>query len=294
MGRGFAASHSTSAALNTARTLGNIMDLKPDFDEFSEEGSKISQIESIRFTHVGFAYPQRPNTPVFKDVTLNIPIGKTTALVGPSGCGKSTVIRLLERLYDVDKGYIEINGSDLRDYNVQSLRQVISIVNQEPFLFWTTVEENVLFGKLNATPEELQEAARSANAEQFIRELPDQWQTNVGRGGHALSGGQKQRVALARSVVKEPQLLILDEATSALDAESERLTQAALDSLIKSNRFTTIVIAHRLSTIRKADQIFVFDEGSAGSRIVEAGTHDELMKNQHGLYRGLVRIAEGT
>eukprot|EP01053_Blabericola_migrator_P004779 Blabericola_migrator_1__4778@NODE_2514_length_2657_cov_218_345946_g816_i1_p1_GENE_NODE_2514_length_2657_cov_218_345946_g816_i1NODE_2514_length_2657_cov_218_345946_g816_i1_p1_ORF_typecomplete_len367_score80_48ABC_tran/PF00005_27/2_6e41SMC_N/PF02463_19/0_58SMC_N/PF02463_19/6_5e05AAA/PF00004_29/3_6e05AAA_5/PF07728_14/0_0077AAA_5/PF07728_14/1_6AAA_24/PF13479_6/5_7e05AAA_16/PF13191_6/9_5e05AAA_22/PF13401_6/0_00043AAA_15/PF13175_6/0_00031Rad17/PF03215_15/0_0012TniB/PF05621_11/0_24TniB/PF05621_11/1_4Sb len=293
MGRGFAASNSSSVALQTARKIGDITDQEPEIEEFSPRGAQLTDIESLKFVNVAFAYPQRPDTPVYDDVSLDIPIGKTTALVGPSGCGKSTLTRLLLRFYDVDGGLIEINGHDMRDYNLQSVRQVISVVDQEPFLFWTSVEENILFGKLNATPEEIKEAARAANAEAFILDLPDQWQTDVGRGGRALSGGQKQRVALARSIIKRPQLLILDEATSALDAESERVTQKVLDDLIQSNQFTTVVIAHRLSTVRKADKIFVFDGGHEGSRIVEAGTHEELVQIPNGLYRGLIQIAQG-
>ena len=202
------------------------------------------------------------------------------ALVGPSGAGKSTVTNLLPRFYDVTDGSITIDGTDIRDVTFSSLRQQIGLVPQETMLFNASIRENILYGRLDATDEEIELAAKAANAEEFILQLPQGYDTLVGDRGNSLSGGQRQRIAIARAILKDPRILILDEATSALDTESEKIVQVALERLMEGR--TSIVIAHRLSTIRDADKIVVIDHG----RIVEEGTHTGLL-NKGGLYAHL-------
>ena len=238
---------------------------------------------AIELRDVHFAYPTRPDVPVFQGYSLAIPAGKTVALVGESGGGKSTVISLLERFYDPQQGQVLLDGRDVRTLNVQWLREQIGLVSQEPVLFASSIMENIRHGKRGATDEEVVEAAKMANADGFISSFPDGYDTEVGERGVQLSGGQKQRIAIARAVIKDPTILLLDEATSALDSESERVVQAALDDLMKAKRRTTIVVAHRLSTVRDADSIAVVYNG----KIVEQGTHDELMGIQNGNYRRL-------
>ena len=208
---------------------------------------------------------------VINGVTLEIPYGKTVALVGQSGSGKSTLADLLPRFYDVQEGSISIGGTDIRQFRVKDLRALMGNVNQEAILFNDSFYNNITFGVDGATREQVEEAARIANAHDFIMETEQGYDTNLGDRGGRLSGGQRQRISIARAILKNPPLLILDEATSALDTESERLVQEALDRLMKNR--TTLVIAHRLSTIRNADQICVMHEG----KIVERGTHDELI-----------------
>uniref|UniRef100_A0A8C4WYI1 Uncharacterized protein n=1 Tax=Eptatretus burgeri TaxID=7764 RepID=A0A8C4WYI1_EPTBU len=218
---------------------------------------------------------------VLKGLNLRVPRGKTIALVGSSGCGKSTTIQLLQRFYDPGNGKIFVDGHDIRSLNIRWLRENIGVVSQEPILFATTIAENIRYGRLNVTLHEMEQAAREANAYDFIMALPDKFETMVGERGAQLSGGQKQRIAIARALVRNPRILLLDEATSALDAESEAIVQSALDKARKGR--TTIVIAHRLSTVRMADLIAGFADGA----IVELGTHDELMA-RHGVYFQLV------
>lgn len=228
--------------------------------------------QGIVFRDVSFAYNNR-NT-VLEDFNLEVPYGKTIALVGASGAGKSTVGVLVPRFYDVTRGTIEIDGADIRDYDLTSLRQRIGIVSQDTYIFNTSIRHNIAYGLDDASHERVAEAARLANAEEFIQHLPEGYETLVGDRGVQLSGGQRQRLSIARAILRDPDILILDEATSALDSQSERLVQEALERL-RQNR-TVIVIAHRLSTIRNADCIVVMQKG----RIIEMGKHHQLLKNQ--------------
>lgn len=223
----------------------------------------------ISYKNVSFKYA---DDYVLKNVSLDIPKGKTIAIVGPSGAGKSTMVDLLPRFFDVSDGIISIDDLCIRDMNMHDLRQLFGIVNQEPILFNDTFFNNIAFGMPDATEEEVEKAARIANAHEFIMDVPDGYQAGIGDRGGKLSGGQRQRISIARAVLKNPPILILDEATSSLDSENEKLVQDALDRLMKDR--TSIVIAHRLSTIVKADKIVVLSEGE----IVEQGRHDELLK----------------
>ncbi|MBE6243909.1 MAG: ABC transporter ATP-binding protein [Bacteroidales bacterium] len=234
--------------------------------------------EGIEYRGVDFSYTG--NVPVLRDINVRIPKGKMVALVGPSGAGKSTFADLLPRFYDVTGGGIFIDGHDIRDYTLDSLTSQMGIVTQESILFNDTVYNNITFGMENVSREKVVEAARIANALEFIEQLPKKFETNIGDRGENLSGGQRQRIAIARAVLKNPPILILDEATSALDTESERLVQDALYKLMQNR--TSIVIAHRLSTIRYADDIIVMKDG----KIVEEGNHDQLME-KNGIYAGL-------
>ncbi|XP_040289957.1 ATP-dependent translocase ABCB1-like [Bufo bufo] len=256
-------------------------------DSGSTEGYKPDKlVGNIEFKNIHFAYPSRPDVQVLKGLNLKVPAGKTIALVGMSGCGKSTTIQLLQRFYDTydtTKGEITLDGHDIRSLNVKWLRDNIGLVGQEPVLFATTIKENICFGRDGVTDTEIEQAAREANAYDFISKLPEQFNTIVGERGTQLSGGQKQRVAIARALVQDPKILLLDEATSALDTQSESIVQAALDKA-RAGR-TTIVIAHRLSTIRTADTIAVFH----GGVVVEQGTHSELMEKE-GVYHSLVML----
>lgn len=239
-----------------------------------------ARVASIDYNGVDFSYGTRR---VVKGVDLHIPAGATVALVGQSGSGKSTLADLLPRFYDVEHGSITINGTDVRDMKVHDLRSLMGNVNQEAILFNDTFYNNITFGVDNATQEQVEAAARIANAHEFIMESEDGYDTVIGDRGCRLSGGQRQRISIARAILKNPPVLILDEATSALDTESEVLVQQALERLMENR--TTIVIAHRLSTIRNASLICVMHEGE----IVERGTHDELIA-LGGYYRRLVEM----
>ena len=230
----------------------------------------------VSYENVSFHYSD-DDTPVLSNVTFDIPAGKSVALVGPSGSGKTTICSLLPRFYDVTGGRVTIDGKDVRDLTLESLRNQIGLVQQDVYLFCGSIKENIAYGKPGASMEEIEDAARKANIHDFIMELPDGYDTFVGERGTRLSGGQKQRISIARVFLKNPSILILDEATSALDNESERWIQKSLEELAKNR--TTITIAHRLSTIRNADEILVV----ADNGIAERGTHEELLK-QGGIY----------
>jgi len=230
--------------------------------------------DNIEFRNVSFAYSENP---VLTNINLTIKKGQTIALVGQSGSGKSTLVDLIPRFYDIESGEILIDGVNIKDYKVSDLRELLGYVNQTPILFNDNIYNNIAFGKVNTSEAEVTEAAKVANAHDFIQETENGYMSNIGDGGCKLSGGQKQRLSIARAVLKNPPILILDEATSALDTESEKLVQEALENLMKNR--TSIVIAHRLSTIKKADMICVVHEG----KIVETGKHDELLERR-GIY----------
>lgn len=270
-----------AAAHHVFKTIDRVSKIDP----LSEEGTKLEGKEvsgEVSLTNVKFSYPSRPDLEVLKGIDMTIKPGETVAFVGPSGCGKSTIIQLLQRFYDVDSGEIKIDEHDVKNINVKSLRSIIGIVKQEPTLFATTIEENIRFGKEDATRAEIEAALQAANAISFVNKFDKGLDTQVGdKGGH-LSGGQKQRIAIARALISDPKILLLDEATSALDAESEKIVQDALDKASRGR--TTIIIAHRLSTVRNADRIF----GIRNGEIVEVGSHEELYQKENGLYKALV------
>ena len=234
--------------------------------------------DKIEFDHVSFTYDG--GRKVLNDVSLTVKKGKTVAIVGESGAGKTTLVDLIPRFYDVTGGSVRIDGQDIRNLSLHSLRSLMGNVNQEPILFNDTIFNNIAFGVENATMEDVVAAARIANAHDFIMEKEDGYNTNIGDRGMKLSGGQRQRLSIARAILKNPPVLILDEATASLDTESERLVQEALDRLMKSR--TTIAIAHRLSTIKNSDEIIVMHEG----RIVERGRHEDLLA-LNGYYKKL-------
>lgn len=239
---------------------------------------------NVSFKNVAFYYPSRKEIQVLKEVSFNANFGQKIAIVGPSGAGKSTIASLLLRFYDINDGEISIDGKNIYDYDLETLRGNMSIVPQDVILFGGTIRENIAYGKPNATEEEIIKASKQANAYQFIKGFPEKFETIVGERGIKLSGGQRQRIAIARALLKNPRILILDEATSSLDSESEKLVQEALEILMEGR--TSIIIAHRLSTIRSADQIIVLDDGT----IKEQGTHQELIALENGIYKNLSNL----
>ncbi|TKW53458.1 Leptomycin B resistance protein pmd1 [Colletotrichum tanaceti] len=280
-----------TTALAAAAKIYNTIDRVSPLDPSTEDGIKLDAVEgAIRLENIKHIYPSRPEVTVMEDVSLNIPAGKTTALVGASGSGKSTIVGLVERFYDPVRGSVYLDGHDISTLNLRWLRQQMALVSQEPTLFATTIYQNIRYGLIGTQHESasddeqkklVENAARMANAHDFITGLPEGYMTNVGERGFLLSGGQKQRIAIARAVVSDPKILLLDEATSALDTKSEGVVQAALE--VAAEGRTTITIAHRLSTIKDAHNIVVMSNG----RIVEQGTHNELLA-KHGAYYNLV------
>ncbi|CAG5126531.1 unnamed protein product, partial [Candidula unifasciata] len=283
---GGASPHITSilTAKGAAGTIYSIIEDQPVIDSSSRHGQIPTEIKGhIQFRNVEFAYPTRKDSTVLQNLTLDIRPGETVALVGASGCGKSTVVNLIQRFYDPQAGKILVDGTDVRDLNLHWLRGNIGVVSQEPVLFGMSIAENIALGRPAISLQQIEAAAKMANAHSFIAALPDGYKTMVGERGAQLSGGQKQRVAIARALVRDPRILLLDEATSALDSKSEGLVQAALDQARQGR--TTVVVAHRLSTIQKADVIFVMDRG----QLVETGKHKDLMEKR-GIYYNLVML----
>ena len=273
-----------SASFNMAVDLWR-RDNKPIMKPGSIPFQKVKS--QIHFYEISFSYPGNDNL-VLKNVDISLPRGKTLALVGGSGAGKSTFADLLPRFYDPTSGCITIDGIDLREFDITSLRKKTGIVSQTTHLFNDTVKNNIIYASPDATEDEIIEAVRQANAYDFIMDLPKQWDTQIGDRGVMLSGGQRQRLAIARALLQDPEILILDEATSALDTVSERLVQKAIDQLSRDR--TVLVIAHRLSTIQNADQIAVLDQG----KLVEIGTHSELLEKESGYYRHLYYVQFGS
>uniref|UniRef100_A0A8C2EPE7 ATP-binding cassette, sub-family B (MDR/TAP), member 11a n=1 Tax=Cyprinus carpio TaxID=7962 RepID=A0A8C2EPE7_CYPCA len=267
-----------------AKSIFDTIDREPEIDCFSEEGHVLDKVKGdIEFHSVHFNYPSRPEVKILDDLNVVVKAGETTAFVGPSGSGKSTTIQLIQRFYDPKEGMVTLDGHDIRSLNIQWLRSLIGIVEQEPVLFATTITENIRYGRAGVTMEEVIEAAKQANAYNFIMDLPQKFDTLVGEGGGQMSGGQKQRIAIARALVRNPRILLLDMATSALDNESEAVVQEALDKARQGR--TTISIAHRLSTVHNADVIVGFEHG----RTVERGTHRQLL-DRNGVYFTLVTL----
>ncbi|MBY0425635.1 MAG: ATP-binding cassette domain-containing protein, partial [Cytophagales bacterium] len=253
--------------------------------DFKENRKKEARLKGqITFSNVTFSYPTRQEVPVLKGIDFEVASGEKVALVGHSGAGKSTIIQLLLKFYPTSSGTIRLDGKDLTQLPLTSIRETIGIVPQEVLLFGGSIAENIRYGNPQATDEELRIAAEKAHAMEFIRKFPEGMDTLVGERGVKLSGGQKQRIAIARAILKNPSILVLDEATSSLDAESEHYVQLALDELMKNR--TTIIIAHRLSTIRKANKILVIENG----KIAESGAHDTLASMDEGIYSNLLKM----
>ncbi|KAM1072661.1 hypothetical protein FF1_017892 [Malus domestica] len=273
----------TEAAVAATRIFDRI-DRKPLIDGEDTKGVVLDNIRGeLEFIDVKFTYPSRPNSMVLKDFNLKVEAGRTIALVGASGSGKSTAIALLQRFYDADDGVVRVDGVDIRTLQLNWIRSKMGLVSQEHALFGTSIKENIMFGKLDANMDEVTAAAMAANAHNFIRQLPEGYETKIGERGALLSGGQKQRIAIARAIIKNPVILLLDEATSALDSESEALVQNALDQASMGR--TTLVVAHKLSTVRNADLIAVV----GGGCIIEIGSHNDLINRQNGHYAKLQR-----
>ena len=262
--------------LGASVRIRELMEAQPE-DTDGDEGSVV--LTSIQFQHVSFAYPERSNAEVIRDVSMSIKTGERIAFVGESGAGKSTAASLIQRLYEPTSGTISFDGIAAKNLTLTQVRNCIGVVPQDIVLFGGSIEDNIRYGKIDATDEQIEAAAVNANAMEFIARFPEGIKTTVGERGIKLSGGQRQSVAIARALLKNPPILIFDEATSSLDSESEALIQDALERLMKGR--TTVIIAHRLSTVRKCDRIFVFEHGS----IVEEGSHDELQQLASGRYK---------
>lgn len=274
------ASYNVKSGLAAADRVFNVLEEVNTIESKEDAIFKEGFNDRISIKNINFRYEEEN---VLKDFSLEVPKGKTVALVGQSGSGKSTIANLLTRFYDVQEGQVEIDGINIKDMDLHSLRALMGLVTQDSILFNDTIKNNILLGKQNATDEEVIDALKIANAYEFVKDLPLGIETNIGDSGNKLSGGQKQRLSIARAVLKNPPIMILDEATSALDTESEKLVQVALENMMQNR--TSIVIAHRLSTIQKADVIVVMQKG----KIVEQGSHEELIAKQ-GTYNKLVTM----
>ncbi|CAN6176049.1 unnamed protein product [Urochloa humidicola] len=275
---------------NAVASVFAVLDRETEIDPDNPRGYKPEKLNGkVDIREVHFAYPSRPDVIIFKGFSLSIQPSKSTALVGQSGSGKSTIIGLIERFYDPIRGVVEINGKDIKTYNLQALRKHIGLVSQEPTLFVGTIRENIVYGTETASEDEIENAARFANAHDFISNMKDGYNTMCGEQGVLLSGGQKQRIAIARAILKNPAILLLDEATSALDSQSEKVVQEALDRMLVGR--TSILVAHRLSSIQNCDMIVVLEKGT----VVETGTHATLLaKGPTGTYFGLVNMQQGS
>ncbi|MGV3631859.1 MAG: ABC transporter ATP-binding protein [Bacteroidota bacterium] len=278
---------SIQKAIGSTENLMDIIQTEGEKEIMSGK-SKPEITGKVSFRNVHFHYPQRPDMPVLEGINIEAEPNETIALVGSSGAGKSTIASLLLRYFETVSGEILFNGENIRDIEIEHLRSNMALVPQEVILFGGSIRENIAYGKPEADLQEIEEAARQANAYDFITSFPDGFETQVGDRGIQLSGGQKQRIAIARALLKNPTILILDEATSALDSESEKLVQDALEHLMKGR--TSFVIAHRLSTIRFADRIYVIDQG----KVAEQGKHDDLIAIEEGIYAGLISLQMRT
>ena len=267
-------------AVGATEHLMDILDQIPEENRKTTKNPTINKGE-LEFKKVSFSYPNRPDVQVLDDISFKVSDGQKIAIVGPSGAGKTTLTQLIMKFYQPTEGEIFIDNSAISEFGFHDLRKNIAIVPQDVLLFGGSIKENIRYGKIDATDEEIVLAAKQANAHEFIESFPEKYETLVGERGIQLSGGQRQRIAIARAILKDPKILILDEATSSLDSQSEKLVQEALEELMKNR--TSLVIAHRLSTIRNADKILVFDKG----KLKEIGSHDELAEREGGIYSGL-------
>lgn len=265
--------------ISGAERIFDIMDTKADIVDREGAGELPDIRGEVTFEHVSFAYQDEPERMILEDVNFKIQPGETIALVGPTGAGKTTIVNLISRFYDVSAGHVYIDGYDVQDVTAKSLRRQMGIMTQDNFLFSGTIRDNIKYGRLHATDEEMTAAARAVNAHEFISKLEDGYDTRISERGAGLSIGQRQLLAFARTMVSDPKILILDEATSSIDTHTELLVQQGIEALLEGR--TSFVIAHRLSTIRKADRIFVIDKGN----VMEAGTHEELMERRGAYYQ---------